>query len=99
VALSESRRSGDPALQPLGEAAWGVGILISRLLRLLRLAAGNDDYDYDEGRSISISFFFTRCSREKNLLIPAAAVFFSLDATLGLVATRRRLGRRGDFAT
>jgi len=35
---------GDPALQPLGEAAWGVfGIMISRLLRLLRLAAGNDD--------------------------------------------------------
>ena len=22
----------------------------TRLLRLLRLAAGNDDYDYDEGR-------------------------------------------------
>jgi len=44
----------------------------TRLLRLLRLAAGNDDYDYDEGRYL---FFSTRCSREKNLLIPAAAVF------------------------
>ena len=42
--------SDDPALQPLGEAAWCDGIMISRLLRLLRLAAGNDDYDYDEGR-------------------------------------------------
>jgi len=43
-------QSGDPALQPLGETAWGVGIMISRLLRLLRLAAGNNDYNYDEGR-------------------------------------------------
>jgi len=45
-----------------------------------------------------ISFFSTRCLREKNLLIPAAAGFFSLDATLGLLATRRRLGRLGDFS-
>jgi len=43
-----------------------------------------------------ISFFSTRCSREKNLLIPAAAGSFSLNAALGLLATRRRLGRRGD---
>jgi len=55
-----------------------------------------------------ISFFSTRCSREKNLLTPAAAGSFSLDATSGLwrvflprcnlwsLATRRRLGRRGD---
>jgi len=35
-------------------------------------------------------------AREKNLLIPAAAGSFSLDAALGLLATRRRLGRRGD---
>ena len=55
--------------------------------------AGNDDYDYDEGRYL---FFSTLCSREKNLLIPAAAGFFSLDATYGLLATRRRLGRRGN---
>jgi len=57
--------------------------------------AGNDDYNYDKGRYLSFS---TRCSRarEKNLLIPAAAGSFSLDATLGLLATRRRLGRRGD---
>ena len=41
-------------------------------------------------------FYWTRCSREKNLLIPAAAGSFSLDATLGLLATRRRLGSRGD---
>jgi len=44
-----------------------------------------------------ISFFSTRCPREKNLLIPAAAGFFSLDATTGLLATRRRLGRRGNL--
>jgi len=37
-------------IQPLGEAAWCDGIMISRLLRLLRLAAGNDDYIYDKGR-------------------------------------------------
>jgi len=40
----------------------------------------------------------TRCSREKNFLIPAAAGFFSLDATSGLLATRRRLGRWGGFS-
>jgi len=57
------------------------------------MAAGNDDYDYDEGRYL---FFSTRCSREKNLLIPAAAGSFSLDAALGLLATRRCLGRRGN---
>ena len=56
--------------------------------------AGNDDYDYDEGRYL---FFSTRCSREKNLLIPAAAGSFSPDASLGLLATRRRLGRRGNL--
>jgi len=34
---------------------------------------------------------------DKNLSIPAAAgFFFSLDAFSGLLATRRRLGRRGD---
>jgi len=43
-----------------------------------------------------ISVFSTHCSREKNLLIPAAAGSFSLDATSSLLATRRRLGRRGD---
>jgi len=35
--------------------------------------------------------------KKKNLLIPSAAVFFfSLDASSGLLATRRRLGRQGD---
>jgi len=50
VTHSECPRSGDSALQPLGEGAWCDGIMISRLLRLLRLAAGNDDYIYDKGR-------------------------------------------------
>jgi len=50
VAPSEFPRSGDPALHPLGEAAWCDGIMILRLLQLLRLAAGIDDYDYDKGR-------------------------------------------------
>ena len=68
--------------------------MISRLLRLLRLAAGNDDYDYDEGRYIFLRLVAQ--AREKNLLIPAVAGSFSLDASLGLLATRRRLGRRGD---
>jgi len=96
VAHSEFPRSGDPALQPLGEeAAWCDGIMISRLLRLLRLEAGNNDYDYDEGRYLFFRLV-AQGSREKNLLIPAAAGSFSLDATLGLLATRRRLGRRGD---
>jgi len=37
--------------------------------------------------------------REKNLSIPVAAgFFFSLNASSGLLATRRRLGRRGDSA-
>jgi len=39
----------------------------------------------------------TTTTREKNLLIPAAAGSFSLDASLGLLATRRRLGRRGNL--
>jgi len=53
--------------------------------------AGNDDYNYDKGRYLFFFFFSTRCSREKNLLIPipAAAGFFSLDATYGLLPTRR----------
>jgi len=67
--------------------------MISRLLRLLRLAAGNDDYDYDEGRYL---FFDSLLKGEEPPLIPAAAGSVSLDATLGLLATRRRLGRRGD---
>ena len=38
--------------------------------------------------------------REKNLSIPAApGFFFSLDASSGILATRRRLGRRGDSST
>ena len=44
-------------------------------------------------------FFSTLCSREKNLLVPSTGGgrrSFSLDAALGLLATRRRLGRRGD---
>jgi len=44
-----------------------------------------------------ISFFWTRCSREKNLLIPAAAGSSPSMQHLGLLATRRRLGRRVDF--
>ena len=38
-----------------------------------------------------IYIFLTHCSREKNFLIPAAAGFFSLNATSGLLATRRRV--------
>jgi len=38
-----------------------------------------------------------RKKKKMNLSIPAAAgFFFSLDASSGLLATRRRLGRRGD---
>ena len=60
--------------------------------------AGNDDYDYDEGRYQYLFFrLVAQGRREKNLLIPVAAGSFSLDASLGLLATRRRLGRRGNF--
>jgi len=43
-------------------------------------------------------FFVMRADlkKKKKLLIPAAAGSFSLDATSGLLATRRRLGRQGD---
>ena len=59
----------------------------------IKQVAGNDDYDYDEGRYL---FFDSLLKGEEPPIIPAAAGSFSLDATLGLLATRRRLGRRGD---
>jgi len=44
--------------------------------------------------------FKKKKKREKNLSIPAAAgFFFSLDASSDLLATRRRLGCRGDSST
>ena len=66
-------------------------------------AAGTPKIRYTDKRATTTTtttradiFFSTRCSGEKNLLMPAAAGSFSLDATLGLLATRWRLGRRGD---
>jgi len=58
----------------------------------IKQVAGNDDYDYASSRRATTTttttradiFFSTRCSREKNLLIPAAAGSFSLDATSGV---------------
>jgi len=55
--------------------------------------AGNDDYNFDKGRYL---FFDSLLKGEEPPHIPAAAGSFSLDATSGLLATRRRLGRRGD---
>jgi len=72
--------------------------MISRilLLRLLRLAAGNDDYDYDEGRYLFFRLVAQVLKGEEPPDTGGGRVF-SLDAALGLLATRRRLGRRGDF--
>ena len=64
--------------------------------------AGNDDYDYDdEGRCrYADIFFFDSLLKGEEPLDPGGGRVFlspSIDATLlGLLATRRRLGRRGD---
>ena len=58
------------------------------------LAGRSVDFFWDDELSHDVSL--RGPFREKNLSIPAAAGFFSLDASSGLLATRRRLGRRGD---
>jgi len=60
----------------------------------LQQAAGNGDYDdYDEGLPIS---FFRHFAQGEEPPDTGGGRFFSFDATLGLLATRWRLWRRGD---
>jgi len=55
---------------------------------------GNDDYDYDEGRYL----FFDSLLKGGEPPDTGGGRVFSLDAALGLLALRRRLGRRGDYS-
>ena len=74
VALSESRRSGDPAL-PTAPQGGSLGCWNNEFATTTTTTTTGGGQRRLRLRRGPISFFSTRCSREKNLLIPAAAGF------------------------